>query len=351
MSSRFFLIPLALLMTLAGCATAKKKNLELRLPAIQILGDAELDRLNDEELFAKGASYFAAKDYQQAVRYFNRIVDFFPQSSHRAAALYNAGLAHEQLNQWSEALVRFSALSNPKGFKDALDAAFRVAEAEYHLDKFQDAIELLTLIVDRTDLPGGKRIEAQVQKGICQVEANQLEQAEDTLRKALQSYHLLQDPEEVEDYFPAQAQFFLGEIYRLHYESIRLDPSRGTDQLAKDLEYKSELLLSAQGHYLRAIRMGNNYWSTASGTQVGSMYQNLYQHMIEAPVPPELDAEEGAIYRQELKKKIRVLLSKAISVYERTLEAAERLKSSGPFIERARESLKKMKDLLVAESE
>ena len=58
-------------------------------------------------------------------------------------------------------------------------------------------------------------------------------------------------------HFPAQAQFFLGEIFRVHYESIELDGSKTTDKLAEDLEYKSELLLSSQGHYLRAIRIGS----------------------------------------------------------------------------------------------
>jgi hypothetical protein len=45
-----------------------------------------------------------------------------------------------------------------------------------------------------------------------------------------------------------------------------------------------------------------------------------------------------------------VLISKAITVYERTLEAAERIGSSSPFVEQTRESLKRMKDLLLAEA-
>src|SRR5215212_10236506 len=87
---------------------------------VTITGDLELDKLNDEELFAAGTSFYAAEDYAQAARYFGR--------------LYNAGLALEKVKMWDEAYQRFSDLSDPKkGTGDALDAAYRVAEVLYHL--------------------------------------------------------------------------------------------------------------------------------------------------------------------------------------------------------------------------
>jgi hypothetical protein len=73
--------------------------------------------------------------------------------------------------------------------------------------------------------------------------------------------------------------------------------------------------------------------------------------MVNAPPPPELkSAEEIEVYRQELRNKIRVLITKAINIYEGTLEAAERIGAQNAFVARTRESLKKMKDLLLADS-
>jgi hypothetical protein len=129
-----------------------------------------------------------------------------------------------------------------------------------------------------------------------------------------------------------------------------LDGTKSTAKLAEDLEYKSELLLSSQGHYLRAIRIGNGYWATAAGAMIGGLYENMYDHMINAPAPTELSEVEREVYRTELRKKIRVLISKAISVYERTLEAAERIGAASPFVEQTRESLRRMKELLLAEA-
>ena len=97
--------------------------------------------------------------------------------------------------------------------------------------------------------------------------------------------------------------------------------------------------------------MGNGYWATAAGAQIGGLYENLYEHMVNSPAPPELDAEEAEVYRQELRKKIRVLLTKSINIYERTLEAAERIGAQNPFVDRTRESLRKVKELLLADAD
>ncbi|WP_338262112.1 tetratricopeptide repeat protein [Corallococcus caeni] len=351
---------LGLGLTLTGCrttgaatkpdATANKQVVEF--DPVMVTADLELDKLNDEELFAGGTSAFAANDFKQAARYFGRLADFHPNSPHRRQALYNAGLAHQRLKEWDDAFGRFSELAEPeKGQGDALDASFRVAETLYHLERYEEATKLLTTLAAREDLPAGRRIEAQVQQGICQVEAGRTDDAEATLRKALAAYDALPDKAEVEDYFPAQAHFFVGEIYRLHYEAVKLEASRGSDGLAQDLNYKAELLLSAQGHYLRSIRVGNGYWATAAGSQIGALYENLYEHMVNSPTPPELNGEEAEVYRQELRKKIRVLLTKSINIYERTLEAAERIGSQSAFVDRTRQSLEKVKSLLLADAD
>lgn len=342
----------------AGCVhtrgekTALSKGAhEVKFDEVVITGDLELEKLNDEELFAAGTSFYASEDYAQAARYFGRVCDFHSQSKHYRPALYNAGLALEKIKQWEEAWVRFSVLSDPvKGVGDALDASFRVAECDYHLERYTDAIDVLRNIADRTDVSADKRIEARVQQGICELEIDQKDAAESTLRSVLTYWNSLPDKDLVDDYFPGQAQFFIGEIFRLHYEAVALDGNKSTAKLAEDLEYKSELLLSSQGHYLRAIRIGNGYWATAAGNRIGGLYENMYDHMIHAPAPVELVASEQEIYRAELRKKIRVLIGKAITVYERTLEAAERIGASSPFVQQTRESLQRMKDLLLAEA-
>src|SRR5215211_4408467 len=92
--------------TLAGCAGARSSTRtdapaqEIRFDPLHVVGDPELEKLNDEELFAGGTSAYAAGDYRNAARYFDRLAEYFPQSTHRRVALYNAGLAHQRLHHW-----------------------------------------------------------------------------------------------------------------------------------------------------------------------------------------------------------------------------------------------------------
>lgn len=320
------------------------------MPAVSVQGDRALARMNAEELFANGTSAYGGRDWARAAACFERLEVAYPESSHRVLALYNAGLARERMNDWEQARAHFAAIADPVGSGDALDAAFHLAETLYHLGRYGDAADLLAKIGHRDDLPLPRRIEAQVQQGVCEVEDGRLDTAEKTLRQALSWWTGAPDRDTLDDYFPGQAQFFLGEIYRLHYAGVHLDPEAGADELAKELEYKAELLLSAQGHYLRTIKVGNAYWATASGTQIGSLYQDMYQQISDSNAPRELGEEEAKIYRQELRKRVRVLLTKAITVYESTLAAAERLGSSGAFVDRAREGLERMKQLLLADA-
>jgi tetratricopeptide (TPR) repeat protein len=333
---------------LVRCATT---TAPITMPAQEVRGDLALARMNDEELFAAGSSAFASGDFKRAAACFERLLTAFPESSRRMKAHFNAGLALERLDAWDEARAHFQEIADANGTGDPLDAAFHQAETLYHLERYPEAATLLARIAGRSDLPAARRLEAQVQQGVCQVDSGALEEGEKTLRGAVAAAHSAEARgEPVDDYLAAQAQFFLGEVYRLHCEAVTFDPEAKADQLSQTLEYKAELLLSSQGHYLRAIKAGNGYWATAAGERIGNLYEVLHTQMMESPVPGELNGEEAEVYRQELRRRIRILLTKAIGVYETTVATAERIGSGGPFVDRARASLERMKQQLLAEA-
>ncbi len=310
--------------------------------------DVELEGKNDEELFAIGAAAFSAGDFRRAAAAFARLADLFPASRHEAAALYDAGLAYERLEAWRLALERFRTLERKYVGPDATEASFRSAECLYHLGELADARAALDRLAARGDLPPAEAVRALTQRGIVELEDGKPEQAERSLRLAVARWQAASDSERLDDYYPAQAQFYLGEVYRSWFVAIRLDPSAGGEgKLGKDLEYKAEMLLSAQGHYLRAIKIGNADWAVASGYRIGELYDDLHRQLVEAPLPPGLDDEHTAAYRSELKKRVRVLVTKAIAIYERTLATAERARvDDNKFVEKTQASLDRMKRTL-----
>jgi tetratricopeptide (TPR) repeat protein len=287
--------------------------------------DLELAGKNDEELFAIGTAAYGAGEYGRAAAAFARLADLFPGSRHEPAALFNAGLAYERVDEWRLALERFRALERRYEGPDAVEAAFRVAECQYHLRELADARATLDALARRGDLAAGDRVRALAQRGIVELEQRRPEEAERSLRLALSTYLAASEEERLDDHFAAQAQYYLGEVYREWFRTLPLDPSRGDEAaLERDLEHKAEMLLSAQGHYLRAIRMGNDRWAVASGFRIGELYDELRSQLLDAPLPPGLDGEHAQAYRGELRKRVRVLATKAITAYEQTLARAKR---------------------------
>ena len=287
--------------------------------------DRELEGKNDEELFAVATAAYGGGDYPRAAAAFARLVDLFPSSRHAPAALFDAGLAYERAGEWRLALERFRALERGFAGPDALEASFRVAECQYHLHELGDARATLDRLASRDGLPIADRVRALAQRGIVELEDGRPEEAERSLRLAVSTWQGAGEEQRVDEQYAAQAQYYLGEVYRGWFRALPLDPSKGDDAaLERDLEQKAEMLLSAQGHYLRAIRMGNDRWAVASGFRIGELYDELRSQLLEAPLPQALDAEQAAAYRGELRRRVRVLAAKAITAYEQTLSRAAR---------------------------
>lgn len=308
-----------------------------------------LSTLNDAELWALGQAAWAAGDWAKATLHFERLADFHPGSVHRPDALHRAGLALERMKDHAGALERFIEASRARTEPaEKLDSMFKVADAYYFLGDYARAADTLDRISKVEGLPAVKQAETQVKRAVCLLADNQDLAAERELRRTLAfiKEHLR---DEVRDgYLPSQAQFYLAEVFRNYFLRAKLDPSTSTqEELLADLEYKAQMLLSAQGHYLRCIRVGHAEWATASGYRIGELYQKLYEQMTGASVPADLDAEQTKIYLEELRGRVKVLVTKAIDAYEKTLATAERVGAQNPFINQTRKELERMKTLLV----
>lgn len=312
-----------------------------------------ISELNDAELWAIGNAAWAAGDWAKAALHFERIADFHEASQHRPDALHQAGLALERMKDHAGALERFlEAFELRTEGPKKLESLFKVADAYYFLGDYGKAAETLDRIARVEGLPAVKQAETKVKRAVCLLSDDQFLEAERELRRTLTfiKEHL---GDEVRDgYLPSQAQFYLAEVFREYFLKAKLDPSTSTqEELMADLEYKAQMLLSAQGHYLRCIRVGHPEWATASGYRIGELYQRLYEQMTGASVPKDLDAEQKDIYLEELRSRVKVLVTKAIDAYEQTLATAERVGATNPFINQTRAELERMKTLLVEKPE
>lgn len=356
-SARALLLLLSSLLA-AACATASRPRVTdapnaIRFPEQEVTVsklDLELEGKGEEELFGLGMTAYEAKDWVRAAAAFARIADRFPGSRREATALFNAGLAYEQLGEWRLALERFEALARGWEGSDALEASFKIAECHYRLEDLAAARTALEGIAARPDLAAADRVRVLTQLGVVQLESGRADEAEGTLRKSLATWVALDEAERqsLDPYYAAQAEYSLGEAYRGWFLAVNVDPSSAAEEtLQAALENKSTLLLKAQGHYFKAIHMGDARWAVASGYRVGELYDAFRKQLLEAPLPPDMDAEHAEAYRDELRGRVRVLADKAVSAYRAALEFATRQGVNDlQFLGDAQEALRRLQAAL-----
>lgn len=312
--------------------------------------DAELAGKNDEELLAIGTAAAGAGDDARAAAAFAALADRHPRSPHLEEALLGAGAAFAREGEWRLALERFRALE-ARGGPEALEASFRAAEAHYRLDDLAAAHAALEGILARPALPAGARVRALSQRGVVELEQGRADAAETTLREAVRAHEAASATERLPSSAAAQARFYLGELRRAALLAAPLDPARADEgALAAELERKSELLLAAQEEYLSAIRLGDERWAVAAGFRVGELYDALRAQVLDAPLPPGLDAKQAESYRAELRREVRVLAAKAMTAYEETLALARRAGVEDVrFLADAEASLERLRATVAAE--
>ena len=101
---------------------------------------------------------------------------------------------------------------------------------------------------------------------------------------------------------------------------------------------------------LKALRLQHPDYAVVSGYRLGALYEVMYDDMMAAEIPTELTREEVELYYEELKKKIRPLLVRAIDIYERNLRMGQRFGKQGEWVKRTEASLARLKEVLRQDS-
>ncbi|MCA9549775.1 MAG: tetratricopeptide repeat protein [Myxococcales bacterium] len=359
-----FVSVLAVFGGLVGCATTQATQGDQGPERVQmdpIVVHTEKDPLTGlegydaEQLMELGRQQMAAEAWDRAISVFDKLIAEFPDSGYVVPALYNTGLCYEHLAEWAQATDRYQRIIDGyPGTESFRDAHFRKALMLGKQERWEDVANTFWAIRQLEGLTTMDELEARVGQGVGMFMQGDFATAEAEFRGALTFY---EDKKKTEflpaEYWVGQSRFYLGEIYAREMEAIKLSAPSGpeadwVEMMGKDLEKKCDLLLRAQNNFIRTIRVGHHGWATAAGFRIGSLYERLYDDLIKVPVPPELSEEQQGVYREELKKRVEVLVTKAIKVYEMSLEMAERIGQKNEWVDKTSKSLERMKQLYLA---
>ena len=365
-----------------GCATTNPKT---AAGAPQLEADQENSPLGDKELVVLGEPtgpdalqvyssetlYLRAVDlmsggaYPEAIFYFEKLIQEFPNSDYVLPARYNLGNCYLRVQENDRAMeameLYLESLPEDASAQDRADAIFRQGTVYAQKKEYDKMAQLFDRVLQE-QLPTPMRVEAKVNAGIGYFMLQDAETAKARFASARKEY--LDAPRKdrvASKYHGAQSLFYLAELKRNIYvdfvvvmpsaEEVKASGATLEELLVKRLETKCQHLLNAQKAYVRTIRDGHAGWSSAAGYKVGTLYEDLYSSLENLPMPPELTQEEQDVYEEMVKERIAVLLRKAVRVWQMTMRMAVRTGADNIWVNRTAESIARVKGYLEAEKE
>lgn len=312
-------------LALFACA-ARQQVIEMdpiELRARHTKEGVKVEFMDPEALFLS-----ATKDYEEgrcedAIARFGLVVEAFPNSSVAKASLFNRGLALLRCKMPKEAAKDFEQFVNlypeDPDVKDALkkqgEALVEAGEGEKAIRPLQErlALEPLSLM---------EEVEVRAYLASALRQAGRFDECRKEVERVVDLYDKnLDRPEMARNYYVAMASYQGASVWHDLFSRIKF--VLPVERMEKDLIDKATLFLKAQSEYLRTIRIGNTYWGVKAGVAIGRMYEEFFDHIMEAEVPKDLSEEDLKVYYDELKRKAKPLLAKALETYERNLSIAK----------------------------
>lgn len=345
----------ALTCILVGCApTGTLVEMEpLHFEVVEGEGASSVETLDPAVLFREAGAAFAEEDYATAAKKYVLIVERFGDSRYGNVSRFNGALALERGGQCAQALPLYGDLAGRvAGSKDAHDAVFRMASCHEALEAWRDAVGAL----DRVLAPEWKGIlsldllEAYARRGWARYKLGDLARAERDYKRALKTYRKdIGNPAMLGNRWVSMAQYEVGQIYSELFAAIRF--RLPIEEMARDLEDKSNLFIKAQNAYVKAVRHHHRDFAVKSGFQLGALFERMYDDMMAAEVPDDLTEEEMEIYYAELRKHVKPLVTKAIDIYERNIQLGRRLKGGEEWVKKTEAGLARLKEVLRTDAE
>lgn len=348
----------------SGCATTKPiQTRRLKMEPFKLVASKDkIDVFDALSLFEKAGKAFEQKAFKEAIASYIQLLKHFPQSDYISAALYNLGLAHESRQDFHSAAHYYRRLVKRfASTKDALDASFRLGACYAELEEWQSSINVYESLLTHKDLSSGDRIEAYARTGFAYYRLEKLDQTQKVLEAALRFAQSIKGVERLDsDFFLGMAYYYYGAIPHLQFRQKEV-PSK---DMGPALDEKARLLMVAQRRYISAIRVKNPYWATAAGFQVGSLYREFYDVLM-TTLPDfrnvakknskkakisEKEAQKQLVqvYLEEVHKKVKPLLAKAVRVFEKNVVVGQRIGIQTRWLDKSKDQISELKKLIDA---
>ncbi|HPG40343.1 MAG TPA: tetratricopeptide repeat protein [bacterium] len=239
------------------------------------------------------------KESASAAHNYLLLADNYPSSKYTKRSIINAAVCYENLQDWFSAKATFNKFITtfPDSGDDYIECMYKVGEMNYKLNDYYNA--------------------------------------ENSFKNTILAYdRMVNNGQELDTYFIAQAQFMLGEIYFISYKQINLIPPLETNLKLKVASFQKVLKA-----YKDALLYQVADWSTAATFKIGMTFEELFRAFIESPPPAELTGDQLTVYVTALKEKAEPYKQQALETYKLNVEQAATNNISNNWIDESKKRI------------
>ncbi len=308
-------------------------------------GDQTVRTYDAQSLFDAGRVAIGAERYDECVTQFGELVNRFPESRFAHASLYNRGLCYEELRQHSMAAVHFQRyMELAKTTKDLRDGEFRWGYNLVESGSYTEAMLLYERLLKTEGLGEFDLAECYLRRGVAQLKLQRFSEAERDFKRTMKIVETAMKGDVTGSDLAAEAHYRRGQVYFELNKNVGL--KLPLERMKTDLAAKSRFFRQSQSSFIDSLNVRNAYWATASGLQLGSLYEQFYLDVLKAEFPDDFDESTREVYFLELKKYLQPLLKQSVSIYEKSITMSSRLGTSNHWVTETESRLNKLRSLI-----
>ncbi len=304
------------------------------LPRV-VIGPEEMTDL--PTLMREAEAAQRAGRHADAARRFDRVVELEPDGALAPEALYQAGVARDELAERGASIDRFELLvARFPRHALARQAMLRLLRLTCYTDRWARAGALADRYLQRwgSELATHEAVVVYGAKALALVEGGDADgglRYVERARTVIEAARL--DAAGTISRDVAQVYFALGEVRRLRAEQIVFDPAPA--DFGATLEARAQLVLDAQSAYSDAMRAHDAHWSTMAGFRIGELYQKLHRDILRLPVPSVAETlEQRQLFEGAMRLRYSILLEKGLDMVRHTLSMVARTGEDSEWVRR-----------------
>ncbi len=259
--------------------------------------------LADEALYRAAGFRETNNEWQKAAANYLSLCDQYPHSRYAMRALKNAALAYENIQDWTLARTAYNRFVTlyPDSLGEWIECLSRAGDMAYKAADLADARRLFTQTVQAYQ------------------------------RHAKQRNDL--DP-----YYAAQAQFYLGELLFSEYQKMNLQPP-----FERSLKRKVNKFNEVFQAFKSTLEYQIADWSTAASYRIGLSFEEFVRAFMESPPPSGLKGDALLAYQQKMIETAKPYKEQALQTYQKTVEQAQAGAIENNWVAESRKRLDQLK--------